>query len=172
MLKLRKYLKVFFSKIFWQQLKHLAVLFITDNVWGIINLGARGKSGVIRPSVIFGHPENIMIGNFVELQRYVYLIAGSKSKIIIGDHTSLGPYVFLTSANHGFKKGQLHRYQDSVEKDLVIGSDVYIGAHAIVLPGVTIGDGAIIGANAVVTTDIPENAIAVGIPAKVVSYRR
>jgi len=172
MTKLKKYVKIIFSKIFWGQLKHLIVLFITDNVWGIINLGAQGKSCIIRPTVIFGHPENVHLGNEVEIQRYAYLIAGRESKIIIGDHTGIGPFTFLTSANHGFKRGKLYKYQNSVEQDLVIGKDVYIGGHAIILPGVTIGDGAVIGANAVVTKDIPENAIAVGIPAQVVSYRK
>lgn len=170
--KFKKYVKVFFSRVFWGQLKHLIVLFITDNVWGIINLGSQGKSCVIRPTVIFGHPENIHVGDGVEIQRYAYLIAGRESKIVIGEHSGIGPFTFLTSANHGFEKGSLYKYQNAVEKDLVIGTDVYIGGHTIVLPGVTIGDGAVIGANAVVTKDIPENAIAVGIPAQVVAYRK
>jgi tetrahydrodipicolinate N-succinyltransferase len=52
-----------------------------------------------------------------------------------------------------------------------IGNDVWIGARAVILSAVTIGDGAIVGANAVVTKDIPPYAIAVGVPAKVIRYR-
>jgi len=60
---------------------------------------------------------------------------------------------------------------DAVNRSIHIGSDVWIGARAIILPDVTIGDGAIIGAGAVVTRNIPPYAVAVGSPAKVVHYR-
>ena len=53
-------------------------------------------------------------------------------------------------------------------KPIHIGMNVWIGAHATILPGVNIGDGAIIGAGAVVNKDIPSNAVAVGVPAKVI----
>ena len=52
-----------------------------------------------------------------------------------------------------------------------IGNDVWIGVEAMILDGVTIGDGAVIGARTVVTKDIPPYAIAVGVPAKIVKYR-
>ncbi len=54
---------------------------------------------------------------------------------------------------------------------VMIGNDVWIGAYAIVLPGVTVGDGAVIGAGAVVTKDVPPYSIVVGVPAKVIRYR-
>jgi acetyltransferase-like isoleucine patch superfamily enzyme len=58
------------------------------------------------------------------------------------------------------------------DKGIKIGDDVWIGARVIILPGVSIGSGVIIGAGAVVTKDIPDWAIAVGNPARVVRYRR
>ncbi|HEY9245409.1 MAG TPA: DapH/DapD/GlmU-related protein, partial [Candidatus Methanoperedens sp.] len=54
-----------------------------------------------------------------------------------------------------------------IKKETVIGRNVYLGAGAIILPGVTIGDNSIIGAGAVVTKDIPSNCVAMGVPAKV-----
>ena len=56
-------------------------------------------------------------------------------------------------------------------KDIVVEDDVWIGYGAYIMPGVTIHKGAIIGAHAVVTRDIPEYAVAVGVPAKVIKYR-
>ena len=55
-----------------------------------------------------------------------------------------------------------------VYKRVVIGKDVWIGANAIILPGVTIGDGCVIGAGSVVTTDLPPHCVVVGNPARVI----
>ncbi|HDZ8876661.1 hypothetical protein J4G66_16215 [Aeromonas dhakensis] len=59
----------------------------------------------------------------------------------------------------------------SSNQKIKIGNDVWIGANAIILPGVTIGDGAVVGAGAVVTRDVPDYAIVVGVPAKVIRQR-
>ena len=56
-------------------------------------------------------------------------------------------------------------------KPVIIGDDVWIGGRVIILPGVTIGNGAIVGAGAVVTRDVPEYAIVGGVPAKVIKMR-
>ena len=54
--------------------------------------------------------------------------------------------------------------------DTVVGNDVWIGQNVTVMPGVHIGDGSIIAANSVVTKDVPDNAVVVGVPAKVIKY--
>ena len=58
-----------------------------------------------------------------------------------------------------------------VERDILIGADCWIGTRAILTAGITIGDGAVIGAGSVVTKDVPAGAIAVGVPARVVRMR-
>ena len=55
---------------------------------------------------------------------------------------------------------------------VTIGNDVWIGMRSIIMPGVTIGNGAVIGAGAVVTKDVPDYAIVGGVPAKVIKYRK
>lgn len=55
-----------------------------------------------------------------------------------------------------------------ITKPIVVGNNVYIGTNAIILPGVTIGNNVVIGAGAVVTKDIPDNSVAVGVPARVI----
>jgi acetyltransferase-like isoleucine patch superfamily enzyme len=70
------------------------------------------------------------------------------------------------------KAGLSIRNQAAVIEEVVIGNDVWVGAGAKILKGSHIGDGAVIGTNAVVTGDIPPNAIAVGIPARVIKYRK
>jgi len=99
----------------------------------------------------------------------------TKSKI--GSYCSIAPYVKIGLGEHDYKKvsSSVRFIKDSysvlTQSDCVIGNDVWIGTNAVVLRGVNIGDGAVIGANAVVTKDIPPFAIAVGVPAKVIKYR-
>ena len=167
-----KYLCLLLSPVLWRQTILTFRLFMNGNVFGIMNLGAKGKHVTILPSAKLANSQNIYLGDHVEINRSVYLWAGHHSKIVIGDYTGISPEVFIISSNHGTKKGETFMTQDHQEADIIIGKDVWIGAHAIILPGVTIGDGAIIGAGSVVIKDIPENAIAFGVPARIVSKRK
>ena len=76
---------------------------------------------------------------------------------------------FLYETSGGFVKGYRNYEKDNVST--TIGADVWVGANAIILKGVTIGDGAIVGGGTVVTKNVPPYAIAVGNPAKIVRYR-
>ena len=87
--------------------------------------------------------------------------------IIIGDGTLLGQNVVLSTLNHGFTP---EKRNTTYPFPIVIGKNVWICANATVVPGVMIGDNAVIAAGAVVTKDVPENAVVAGIPAKIVRY--
>jgi len=148
-----------------------SVQFLTENVWGIHQLGQCGRSTVIRPSASLAFSHNIFLGDFVSVQRRTYIWAGEKSQIKIGNHTMIGPGVFITSDNYGLNKSQRISDQPTKEADVVIGADVWVGAYSIVLPGVTIGEGAVIAAGSVVTKNISSYSIAAGIPAKSIGKR-
>lgn len=111
----------------------------------------------------------ISIGNNTKLCYYLTINAGAD--VAIGDDCIIAGYVNINASEHMLKKGELIRNQDYAHQPIRIGNDVWLGTHVSVNKGVTIGDAAVIGSNAVVTRDIPENAIAVGIPAKVIKYR-
>ena len=83
--------------------------------------------------------------------------------ITIGDDTFLAPHVQLITENHGIMPDR-RRFLTS--NSIVIGRNVWIGAGAIVLPGVTIGDNSVIGAGSVVTKDVESNTVAAGNPAR------
>lgn len=74
--------------------------------------------------------------------------------------------------NHGTKKGELIRNQANEISPINIGADVWIAANVVVLKGVTIENGAVIGANSLVNSNIKEDGIAVGAPAKIIRYRK
>lgn len=91
----------------------------------------------------------------------------------IGQHVMMGPEVIVLTRNHRFDRIDVPMWQQGhldVEP-VVIEDDVWIGTRAIILPGVHIGKGAVIGAGAVVTKDVPEYAIVGGNPARVIRLR-
>ncbi len=117
--------------------------------------------------------ESAIIGNNNYFGPYTMI-----NNAIIKNYCSIGPGVKIGQGDHS--KDYITTYQKISAKLInhslntspaIIGNDVWCGANVVIMQGVTIGDGAIIGANAVVTRDIPDYAIAVGIPAKVTRYR-
>lgn len=87
--------------------------------------------------------------------------------LIIGEHVSISAGAWLVTGTHDINDPQFTTYF----KPIVIGNYVWIGMRATILAGVTIGEGAIIMAGAMVTKDVPPNAIVGGVPAKVISQR-
>jgi len=115
----------------------------------------------------------ISLGQRINIGDYT-TIRASRAKVEIGSHTMLAQNVSLISTNHYYKNKDKFIHDQDIDSEKIgikIGSDCWLGAGCIVLPGVTIGNGAVIGAHAVVTKDIPDYAVAVGSPAKIISYR-
>jgi acetyltransferase-like isoleucine patch superfamily enzyme len=126
----------------------------------------------ISPTASLRNGERITLGREVHVGEGCCLWAGdSTGRIVLGDHVLLAPDVFVTASNYRTAPGTPVMYQDKREADVIIGSDVWLGARVIVLPGVTIGDGVVVGAGSVVTRSLPAGSIAVGVPAKVVGRR-
>jgi acetyltransferase-like isoleucine patch superfamily enzyme len=100
-----------------------------------------------------------------------YTIFNCGEDVSVGDHTLMAGFCYIQSSNHGIRKGRLIKDQPHTYGRILIGRDVWLGGHVTVLAGVSIGDGAIIGAKSVVTKDIPPDAICAGIPADVVKKR-
>ena len=108
----------------------------------------------------------LQIGAGTYVNRHTYFDAHLEMRI--GEHCLIGPNCYFTDANHRREPGQPVNQQGIETKPVIIGDNVWIGAHCIVLPGVTIGDGAVIGAGSLVTRDIPAGMLAYGRPAEVV----
>lgn len=93
------------------------------------------------------------------------------SQVTIGAGTLIAPHCHITDRNHGIAPGMPIRQQRGEVAPIVIGADAWIASSCIVLKGSTIVEGAVVGANSVVTGDIPPQAIAVGSPARVIATR-
>lgn len=152
----------------------------------------------IHPKCLFGQgvrierPWNVAMGTRCMLQPYVWLnIVDEHAQLEIGEFTFIGrgteievservtigrggliaPEVYITDHNHGMDLDRPMFEQPCIAGPVAIGDDVWLGANCVILPGVTIGNGAVISAGAVVNKDVPERAIFGGVPAKLIKYR-
>jgi acetyltransferase-like isoleucine patch superfamily enzyme len=107
---------------------------------------------------------SIEIGDNVVLSTNVHLV--SMAKVTIGRGSLIGEFTSIRDASHTRLPGQLIRNADHKATPIRIGDEVWIGRGVIILEGTNIGDGATVGANAVVTRDVPAGMTVVGIPAR------
>ncbi len=114
----------------------------------------------------------IIIGNKCHISPNNHITA--TNYIEIGNYVRTGKYVLISDNSHGEPNNKKHQklplYQRPIfsKGKVIIGNNVWIGEKASIMAGVIIGDNAIIGANTVVTKDVPANAIAVGSPARII----
>lgn len=131
-----------------------------------------GKNVRFSPTVSIRNAQRIAIGDDSAIGEYSALWAGDgTSHITIGARTLFGPGVVCTASDYGIQAGIPFRAQRKHEADITIGDDVWLGARVIVTGGVSIGNGCVVGAGAVVTKSLPEDSIAVGVPARVIGQR-
>jgi len=117
--------------------------------------------------VTIAQPEHVTLGRDVSLAAYVHIWGGGK--VTVGDRVMIGTHASVSSLTHDYLREQM--FDTLVAAAVVIQDDVWIGSNAVILPGVTIGRGAVIGAGAVVTKDVADRAIMVGMPARLLKYR-
>ncbi len=89
--------------------------------------------------------------------------------VTIGNHVNLAQGITITALNHNFEAPERRIDEQGVStQQVIIGDDIWIGAHAVILPGVTIGNHCVIAAGAVVTKDVPPHSLVAGVPAKII----
>lgn len=129
-----------------------------------------GNGTNVYPNVTLWGPGKISIGSHVEVGLNTVIYASSQ--VVIGNFVNIAANCYIIDSNHGIQKAlRIQEQVSTIKGPVIVEDDVWLGAGVKVLSGVHIGQGAVIGAGAVVNRDIPPYAIAVGIPAKVISYR-
>lgn len=119
---------------------------------------------------ILGPRENIEIGKGTAINANAHINAEGGVKI--GKYVHIGINLVVYTSNHTFRSTRGIPYDDTVvKKPVSIGDFVWIGANVCLVPGVAIGEGAIVGMGAVVTKDVPDGAIVGGNPATVIGSR-
>jgi len=174
---LRLVLSLIFTKVFYSNSRLIRLPFDIRNRKHI-NMGKNLTTGVGCRFESYPKDRNsitLTFGKNVEINDYVHISAGEK--IYIGDNVLIASRVFISDINHGKYSGLDQDTPLSKPNDrklstspIIINENVWIGEGVCILPGVRIGKGCIIGALSVVTKDIPDFSIAVGIPAKIIKF--
>ncbi|WP_175622850.1 LbetaH domain-containing protein [Chryseobacterium schmidteae] len=174
---LKLFVSLIYTKIVYKQARLIRLPFDIRNKKNI-KLGKNFTAGFgcrIEAFPDTNHKDKICIsiGDNVQINDYVHI--GAISSICIGDNVLIASKIYITDHNHGNYSGEDQDSPLSIPQDrksicspVVIKDNVWIGESVCIMPGVTIGEGTIIGALSVVTKDIPQYCIAVGSPAKVI----
>jgi maltose O-acetyltransferase len=128
-------------------------------------LGKIGQNSIIEPPFYCVYGENIHIGDHVFLNFLCTIL--DCNIVSIGNHVMIGPSVQIYTAAHDLQ-AEARNQGWEVAKPILIEDNVWIGGSAILLPGVRIGQNAVVGAGAVVTRSVPPNTVVAGNPARVI----
>ena len=131
-----------------------------------------GKNVTIYPNVMFFGKGPIVIGDNTKIGNNTVIYASPLGGVYIGSHCAIAAGCYIIDADHGTNKGQLIENQDMIVKKVVIGNNVWLGTHVVVIKGSVINDGAVIGAMSLVNSDIKAETINVGIPASFIKDKR
>ena len=123
-----------------------------------------GAGALVRPPFFCDHGYNISLGADAFLNFNCIIL--DVEAVSIGDGTAIGPAVQILASDHP-RDPSLRREKVRFGRPVAIGANVWIGGGAIILPGVTIGDDAIVGAGSIVTRDVPAGVTVAGNPARV-----
>ena len=128
-----------------------------------------GENVLIKRNAYFGDGAKIRIGN----NSQIGINSIMDNDVVIGNDVTMGPDVIIYTSSHEYKNLgiPINQQGEKPHRQVTIGNNVWIGARCIILPGVSIGDNAIIGANTVVTKDVPKNAVFFGTEGHVVKFR-
>jgi acetyltransferase-like isoleucine patch superfamily enzyme len=138
-----------------------------------LKLAHFGKRSYIHSRCSLRSPENISIGDSVSVGPDTCLWASPNAKLVLNDDVALAPGVRIFTSSRGLKDLDIPiMEQPWTEADVIIGKGAALFTNVIVLCGVTIGEGAVIGAGSIVATDVPAFAVMVSGPARIIRSRK
>lgn len=167
--------------VLWALLRGMPLRFLEllgqcfpENTWGCKIRGALyrpflkrcGRDFQVALHAKLEHPGGIEVGHHVYIGHGAWL-SGLRGGIVLHDEVMTGPFVSMVSSNHTFHDGSA-RFGKGKGGAIEIGAGTWVAAGVTVTAGVTVGKACLLAAGAVITKDVPEGAIAAGVPAKVI----
>jgi len=173
--------KINFSRIFWRIIYEWVAKHLPDDIWyfPFNRFSSRirvycvkrfiskcGSNIRIGKNVVFGF--ECELGNHISINENCRLVNTK-----VNDFTLIAPEFYAIMRNHEYKDLTIPIAYQGYSKEIApeIGKNVWIGVRVVMLPGVIVGEGAVIAAGAIVTKNVPPNAIIGGVPAKIIGFR-
>lgn len=178
-----KFKNIYIEYYQWNNLqklkKRFPKCFISNESYVSGNIKLEDNAAINNKVILRG---NVTIGKGTFINGPTHISGSDISPVKIGSFCSIADFVYIISSNHNLtypttfqttsgKYADIFKNSLGRQSPINIGNDVWIGTHAVILSGVTIGNGAVIGAGSVVTKDVPPYAIVGGIPAKIIKSR-
>ena len=127
-----------------------------------------GLGSTVHYSAVIAGKKEISVGKFSDIGAFVHV--WGNGGVEIGNEVLIASHVAITTLTHDYTTESL-KFGKIIFKSIIISDGAWLGAHSVVMPGVKIGKGAIVGAGAVVTKNVPDMAIVVGSPARIIKCR-
>jgi putative colanic acid biosynthesis acetyltransferase WcaF len=142
------------------------VPFVRPKRWLLRRFGAKiGKGLVIKPRVWIKYPWRLAIGDHCWIGQGVWI--DNLADVRLGSHVCISQQAYLCTGSHDYRRPSF----DLITRPIVVGGGAWLGARAMVLPGVRIGANAVIAAGCVVTREVPPAAVVAGVPAAILGSR-
>lgn len=154
-----------FELLILNSLNWIPIHFIRNNIFRLAGVKI-GSGSTIHTGARFFQPAKITIGRG-SIVGYRAFIDG-RAPVNIGDHVDIASEVMIYNSEHDIHSPDFH----AIEAPVTIGDYVFVGPRALIMPGVTIGRGAIVAGGAVVTKDVADFSIVGGVPAKEIGQRQ
>lgn len=138
------------------------------------DFGAFGKESTLGNPACISTRKNVFVGKKVRIQRGLSIINAPNEKVYLGDYSGVAPNVTIVTNNHRSTVGKTQfeisgTHENDKSADVIVAEDVWIGTNSTILAGVHIGRGAIVGAGAVVTKNVPPYSVVAGVPARIIA---
>lgn len=154
-------------------LTHWLLFFKPFRIWfqkrKLVKIGINSE---LRPYCTIDGTRNVFIGNHVIVPEYTRLVtdpSDQDSKIIIEDSVLFGPNVSVYATTHSFTDISVPIKEQVLKNNITtIKQGAWLGANVVVMPGITVGRNSVVGANSVVTKDVPDYCVVAGTPAKII----
>jgi len=159
--------------MFISQLPHsrYGIIFNTIRCWylsDILKIMKKDKNNYFEPNIYIGNAEKVHIGKHCHINENCFL-----QGVTIGDHVLIAPNVSILNSGHEYadKSVPIILQGDTKEENPRIENNVWIGRNVVIMPNVTVEEGSIVGAGAVVTKDVKTFTVVGGVPAKLIKER-
>ncbi|MCD4681762.1 MAG: acyltransferase [Bacteroidales bacterium] len=150
-----------------------ALVWIADNFYHEYqdeSFGELGEKCFIHPTCSISHGNKLFVKNNVQLNSHIHFFC--QGGLFLGNNVTIAAHTLIITSNHDYRRNKAVPFGQDIEiRPVYIHDNVWIGANCTIMPGIEIGEGAIVGAGAVVAKDVEPCAIVAGNPARVVGHR-